>query len=348
LGKIQAPLVGAEPYEVIVTGSTTVNLHNLVATFFQPTSERNKILADELNFPSDIYALKSQLRIHGLDPDENLVFVKSRDGRLLEEEDIISKMTEDVALIILPGVLYRSGQLLDMALLTKEAHNRGIAIGFDCSHSVGAVPHYFSQWDVDFAFWCNYKYLNNGPGGTAGLYVNKKHFAKEIGLAGWWGYRKDKQFDMVPEFERAESAGAWQIGTINMLSSAPLEGSLRMYEEAGIEHLRVKSLKATSYLIYLIDELLPEEKYGYKIGTPRQPERRGGHVALEHDEALRINAALKKRGVMPDFRYPNVIRLAPVPLYVSFHEIWKLVQHLKEIVDTKEYEKFAKKSAPVA
>jgi len=348
LGKLEAPLVGADPSEVVVTNSTTVNLHNLVATFFKPNGKKNKILADELNFPSDIYALKSQLRIRGLNPDQHLVLVKSRDGRMLEEEDIINCMTDEIALIILPGVLYRSGQLLDMELLTKEAHKRGIIIGFDCSHSAGAVPHHFSQWDVDFAFWCNYKYLNNGPGGTAGLYVNKKYFGEEIGLAGWWGYRKDKQFDMKLEFERAESAGAWQIGTINMLSTAPLEGSLRMYQEAGIENLRAKSLQATSYLIYLMDELLPEEKYGYQIGTPREPHRRGGHVAVEHKEALRINEALKERGVIPDFRYPNVIRLAPVPLYISFHEIWRLVQHLKEIVDIKEYEKFTDKSGPVA
>ncbi|MFZ5944346.1 MAG: kynureninase [Bacillota bacterium] len=348
LGKMMAPLVGAQADEVIITGSTTVNLHNLTATFFRPNGKKNKILADELNFPSDKYALDSQLRLHNLNSDSHLILVRSRDGKTLDEDDIVAAMNENVALIILPAVLYRSGQLLDIEYLTSKAHEKGILIGFDCSHSVGAVPHKFSQWEVDFAFWCNYKYMNNGPGGTAGIYVNKKHFNIDVGLAGWWGYQKDSQFDMKLDFRRAKAAGGWQIGTINMLSTAPLEGSLKIYHEAGIENLREKSMTATEYLIFLMDELLPLEKYGFQIGTPRNPQRRGGHVAVEHEEALRINEALKKRGVIPDFRYPNVIRLAPVPLYVSFHEIWQVVQHLKEIMDNQEYANFSDKSGPVA
>lgn len=349
LGEKQAHLVGAEKGEVIVHSANTVNLHNLIATFFKPGSGRTKILIDELNFPSDRYAVDSQLLLRGLDPAKNAVVVKSRDGKTIAEEDIVEAMTVDVALAILPSVLYRSGQLLDLQYLTKEAHKRGILIGFDCCHSVGAVPHSFSEWGVDFALWCNYKYLNSGPGATASLYVNKKHIDKAPGLWGWWGYNKSKQFDMDPDFQPAPGAGAWQIGTVHLFSTAPLHGSMKIFAEAGIERIREKSLKQTEYLMFLIDNLLSGEPYNFKIGTPREPERRGGHVALEHDsEAIRINSALKKRGVIPDFRFPNVIRLAPIALYTSYHEIWQVVQHVKEIIDQREYESFPKERETVS
>jgi kynureninase len=232
-------------------------------------------------------------------------------------------MTEDVALVFLPSVLYRSGQLLDMEFLTFEAHKRGIIIGFDCCHSAGVVPHSLSQWGVDFAVWCNYKYLNVGPGGPATIYINKKHFDRDPGLAGWMGYLPEKQFDLLNEFEAANNAGGWQLGTPHMLSMAPLEGSLKIFNEAGIEKLREKSLKITGYMMYLIENELAQ--YGFKIGNPRDNHRRGGHVALEHEEAIRINAALKDRGVIPDYRRPNVIRLAPVPLYISFYDVWVVI-----------------------
>lgn len=342
LGKKQAAFVGAREDEVIVHSSNTVNLHNLVATFFKPDGSRNKILTDELNFPSDKYAIDSQLLLHGLEPEVHNIMVNSRDGRILEEEDIVNAMSEEVALVILPSVLYRSGQLLDIQYLTDQAHKRGILIGFDCCHSVGAVDHKFSEWGVDFAFWCNYKYMNSGPGATASLYVNRKHFDKAPGLWGWWGCNKSRQFDMDLRFQPAPDAGAWQIGTVHLFSTAPLDGSLKIFAEAGIDRIRGKSLRQTGYLMSLIDSLLSKEPYSFSIGTPRQAGRRGGHVALEHDtEAIRINSALKKRGVIPDFRFPNVIRLAPIALYTSYHEIWQVVGHLKEIIDKKEYEEFS-------
>ncbi|MDK2856798.1 MAG: kynureninase [Bacillota bacterium] len=348
LGRAEASLVGAQPDEVIVTASTTLNLHNLLAAFYRPQGRRRKILADELNFPSDKYALESHLRLHGLDPEEDLILVRSRDGRTLEEKDIIAELTDEVAVAVLPSVLYRSGQLLNLSLLTYAAHERGVIIGFDLSHSAGVVPHKLHAWDVDFAFWCNYKYLNGGPGAVASLFVHQKHFDRLPGLAGWWGYRKDRQFDLCLQFEPAVGAGAWQAGTPHILSLAPLAGSLKIFQEAGMERLRAKSLALTSYLMYLIDALLSGPPYNYSIGTPREPERRGGHVAVEHEEAVRINAALKRRGVIPDFRPPNIIRLAPVPLYVSFHDVWQVVQHLKEIIETKEYEKFPRERDTVA
>jgi kynureninase len=346
LGEMMAPLVGALANEVIVTGSTTVNLHQLVATFYKPEGTRTKILADELTFPSDIYALQSQLRIHGFDPETHLVRVKSRDGRFLEEEDIIEAMTDEIALIILPTVLYRSGQILDMKRLSAEANRRGILIGFDGCHSIGAIPHSFSEWGVDFAYWCNYKHLNGGPGSVGGLYVNSKHFGTAPGLAGWFGSKKEKQFDMEHSLTPADSAGAYQIGTPHVLSLAPLLGALEIFIEAGIENIRAKSLNINQYLMDLINQELHD--FGFTIGNPSDDIRRGGHVSLEHKEAARICKALKENGVIPDFRAPNIIRLAPVALYTSYTEVWEVVQILKKIMTEKQYEKFKNEREVVA
>lgn len=346
LGEMIAPLVGAAANEVIVTGSTTVNLHQLVATFYKPEGTRTKILADELTFPSDIYALQSQLRIHGFDPDTHLIRVKSRDGRFLEEEDIIGAMTDEIALIILPTVLYRSGQILDMKRLTAEANKRGILIGFDGCHSIGAIPHSFSEWGVDFAYWCNYKHLNGGPGSVGGLYVNSKHFGTAPGLAGWFGSKKEKQFDMEHSLTPADSAGAYQIGTPHVLSLAPLLGALEIFAEAGIENIREKSLKINRFLMDLLDQEL--SGMGFNIGNPQDAVRRGGHVSLEHKEAARICKALKENGIIPDFRAPNIIRLAPVALYTSYCEVWEVVQILKKIMEERQYEKFANEREVVA
>jgi kynureninase len=341
LGAMCAELVGAEPVEVVATGTTTVNIHQLVNTFYEPNGKK-KILADSLTFPTDIYALRSVVRLRGLNPSQDLVLVSSKDGRFLEEDDIIDMMDEDVALVFLPSVLYRSGQLLDMKRLAKEAHKRGVPIGFDCSHSVGVIPHRLDEWEVDFALWCSYKYLNGGPGGTAFLYLNKKHFNRKPSLAGWFGYVKERQFDLSINFEHSKSAGGWQISSPAILSSAPIEGSIEIILKAGIEAIRKKSLKLTSYLIYLIDETLSGKPYDFSVGTPREAERRGGHVAVEHEEGMRISEALRARSVVSDFRPPNVIRIAPAPLYNTYHEVWRLAQHLKAIVDKKEYEKYSK------
>ncbi len=347
LGAMAAQLVGAEPEEVVATGTTTVNIHSLVNTFYNPEGARTKILADELNFPTDIYALQSQVKNKGFNPKTHVILAPSKDGRFLDEEKIVELMNEEIALVMLPSVLYRSGQLLDMPYLTEEAHKRGIYIGFDCSHSVGVVPHFFDKWGVDFALWCSYKYLNAGPGSTAFLYVNEKHFDREPALPGWFGYVKEKQFDMLLGFEHARNAGGWQISSPAILSSAPCEGALKITLEAGINAIREKSLKMTSYLMYLIDELISGDLYHFRIGTPREPERRGGHVGIEHDEAFRISAALQARGVVSDFRPPNVIRIAPIPLYNTYYEVWKVISHLRAIIDDKEYEAFSRERGAV-
>jgi kynureninase len=334
LGARSAALVGAEPDEVVVTGGTTVNLHNLVATFYEPSGKRRKIVATELDFPSDIYALVSQIALKGGDPERDLVIVPSRDGRTIDEDDLIAAMTEETALALLPSVLYRSGQLLDLARLTAAAHERGILIGFDCAHSAGAIPHAFDRDGVDFAFWCNYKYLNAGPGAIGSLYVNRRHFGTAPGLAGWWGYQKARQFDMRHEWEGAEGAGAWQIGTVSVLAAAPLLGSLALFAEASIDAIRAKSLALTDFLIALLDDGLTAPPYGYAVGTPREHARRGGHVAVEHAEGPRVAKALKGLGVIPDFRPPNVIRLAPIPLYASFEDVYRVAEALRSVIDT--------------
>lgn len=346
LGHQMAALVGAMPEEVIVTGSTTSNMHQLVSTFYRPEGKRTKILADSLTFPSDIYALKSQLALRNLEPGQHLVQVQSRDGRTLEEEDIIASMADDIALIVLPGVLYRSGQVLDMKRLTQAAHDRGILIGFDLCHSIGAIPHELSGWDVDFAFWCNYKYLNAGPGSVGALYVNQQHFDKVPGLAGWFSSHKEKQFDMEHTLTKADDAGAYQMGTPHIFSVAPLIGSLQLFEKAGITRLREKSLALTTYFMELIDTELKE--FGFHIGNPKEATRRGGHVYLEHPEAARICKALKEEGVIPDFRSPNGIRLAPVALYNSFEDVWKAVKILKTIMENENYKKFENKRGIIA
>lgn len=348
LGGKAAKLVGAKEDEIILTGSTTVNIHQLISTFYEPRGTKTKIIADELNFPSDIYALESQIKLKGLNPEKHLVLASGEEGKLNEEE-IVNLMDEDTALVFLPSVLYTSGQQLDMEYLTKKAHEKNILIGFDCAHSVGVIPHKFDKWGVDFATWCGYKYLNGGPGCTAFIYVNKKHFDKEPGLAGWWGYKKDEQFDMKTEFKSAKNAGGLQISTPNILGSAALKGSLELINDAGIDSIREKSLKLTNYLMYLIDEELSEEPYLFSYGNPKEEKQRGGHVALKREEeAFRINEALKSKGIVPDFRPPNVIRIAPIPLYNTYSEVWKVVQKLKEIIDQDEYQEFSKQRDAVS
>jgi kynureninase len=337
-GRLLAPLVGAEDDEVLVASSTTINLHQLLATLYQPAGPRVRILADELAFPSDIYALQSHLRLRGRDPRVDLVRVASRDGLTLAEQDLAEAMTGDVALAVLPSVVYTSGQLLDLAWLTRQAHAHGVLIGFDCSHSVGAVPHALDAWGVDFAFWCSYKYLNSGPGGVGCLYLNRRHFGRAPGLAGWFGCRKERQFDMAPDFDPAPDAQALQIGTPHLLSLAPLLATLETVREAGIDRLRAKSLRLTAFLIELAAAELGA--YGFTIGTPREDSRRGGHVALVHPEALRICQALKEAGIVVDHRPPNIVRLAPVALYNTFADCCAAVARLKAVMDDRAYERY--------
>ena len=228
-----------------------------------------------------------------------------------------------------------------------EAHKRGILIGWDGCHSVGAIPHQFHDWDVDFAYWCNYKYVNGGPGAVGALFVHERHLGKvRPGLTGWFGSNKEKQFDMEHTFTPAEDAGAFQIGTPHILSMAPLLGSLQMFEEIGIEKIRAKSLRQTEIMMELIEEMLGD--YNFTLGNPTSSTERGGHISLEHKEAARICKSLKEHGIIPDFRKPNIIRLAPVALYTSYQELYKTIHTLKTIMDTKHYEKYSNEREVVA
>lgn len=345
LGARLAKLINAESNEVIVTGNTTGNIHQAIATFWKPTKERYKILVDDLNFPTDRYAIDSQIALKGMKVEDVLKIVKSKDGIFIDEDAVINAMTDDVAIILLPSALYRSSQLLDMERLTKEAHKRGIYIGFDLCHSIGGVPHDFKKIQPDFAVWCNYKYLSAGPGAAAGIYVNKKHFNKPVGLAGWFGNKNETQFQLKHKFEQAPDIVAFQTGTPSHFAMAPLEGVLDIYDEAGIDRIRTKSLDLTAYLMYLIDTKL--RPYGYSYNNPTNDAIRGGHVSLVHDEAYRICMALKQHNVVPDYREPNVVRLAPIALYNSYEDAYKLVEALEIIGKNKEWEKFSNERAMV-
>ncbi|WP_075619926.1 kynureninase [Paenisporosarcina indica] len=341
-----AKLVGANGTEVMVTGSITVNIHQMLSTLFHPTVERSVIVVDELNFPSDIYAVESHLRLRGLNPAVSLRKVKSNDGYTLTLHAIEEMLTEDVAILLLPSVLYRSGQLLDLGRITEMAHSKGIIVGFDLAHSVGAVPHQLHTDNVDFAIWCHYKYMNSGPGGTGGLYIHERHHHELPGLAGWFGSNKTKQFDMSHDFSKADGAGAYQIGTPNLLSTAPLSGSVELFEEVGMEAIRSKSLALTKYLRDLVHAELGT--YGFVDVTPTADEARGGHIALAHPEAARICKALKEANVIPDFRTPDIIRLAPISFYSSFVDVWEMVQRLKKIMDEDTFKTFSNERNVVA
>jgi len=340
LGDELAPILGASEAEVVVANSTTVNIHTLIGTFLDRLDDApHGVLVNELDFPTDHYAVRAQLRQRGLDPDEHLHVVESRDGRTIEADDVVAAMDEyDVGIVFMPSVLYRSGQLFDIERITREAHDRGLLAGFDLAHSVGVVPHELSEIGVDFAVWCSYKYLNAGPGAIAGLYVNEKQFGTTPALAGWWGHDKETQFEMNMTFTPAETAGAWQNGTVPVFSAAPLFGSIEIIRSAGIDAIREKSLDLTSYLIALVDERLSD--LDCSVGTPRNPAMRGGHVAIEHPEAARLSRALRDRGIVVDFRRPNVIRVCPAPLYIGYEDVWNVVDTIREILEKKEYEEY--------
>ncbi len=338
LGALAAPLIGAKPNEVLITGSTSVNLHQMLASFFRPQGLRRKILIEEAAFPTDAHAVKSHLKLRGLDPARDIVVVPSRGGTVLEEDDIIAAMSGEVAFAILPAALYRTGQLLDVKRLTQEAHARGIVICFDGCHSVGAVPHALHDDGVDCAIFCTYKYLNGGPGATGGLFVHEKHLGAAPGLASWFSSRKDRQFDMSNDLEHADGASAYHIGTPNILSMAPLLGALELVNGAGIANIRARSLALTRFMIELFDGELGS--LGFSLATPREEGRRGGHIALRHQEAPRICKALKQHKVIPDFRPPDIVRLAPSPLYTSFAEVAQTIAVLKDIAQSKAYLEF--------
>ncbi|HEV2472172.1 MAG TPA: aminotransferase class V-fold PLP-dependent enzyme, partial [Chthonomonadales bacterium] len=268
------------------------------------------------------------------DPNANVVLIEPDGRRLISEDQVIQAMDGSVHTVFLSQVAYHTGQLLDVRRIAAAARSRGILIGLDCSHSIGVMPHRLR--DVDFAVWCSYKYLCGGPGAAAGLFLNRRHAGAAPGLPGWFGLAKDRQFDMSAIFQPAGGAAGLQIGTPNVLSMAPLAGALNLLEEAGIDAVREKSLAQTGYMIELSD-LFAEEM---ELITPREPERRGSHISLTHPEAVRICGALKAVGVIPDYRPPDIVRLAASPLYTSFTDCFEAMVRLRAILDEGTYRSF--------
>lgn len=331
-----AKLVGAEASEVAIANSTTVNLHQLLATLYPGGEERRtKILAYADEFPSDLYAIASFLRGRGLEPREHMVLVPSGADGLIDEAALQRVLTDDptLRLAVLPAVVYTTGQLLELQGIATAARAAGVLVGFDLSHSVGVVPHQLSAHGADFAFWCHYKYLNSGPGAPGGLYLSARHAGRAPGLAGWWGSHKERMFRMERELDAAHGAAALQIGTPTVLGLAAIEGALGVTEEAGLAAIRAKSLRLTAYLMERLEARLPFGEGGFLFGNPREDKRRGGHVALRHPEGARLCRALKLAGVVPDFRTPDIVRLAPVPLYNTFEECHEAVERLRVILD---------------
>lgn len=341
--RLLAPLLGADPADVMVGQSTTVNLHQLLATYYDPDGPAPKILIDEWAFPSDRYAVESHLRLRGR-PSADLIIVPCREN-LLDEEGVLSAMDDGVGMAVLPSVVYRTGQFLDMPRLTWEARKRQVLVLWDCSHSAGVVPHRFASDEIDLAFGCTYKFLNGGPGSVGWLYVNPMFRGADPGLAGWFGSDPARQFEMSAEFLPSDDAGRFQIGTPHVLSLAPLLGALELVNRAGLDAVHQKSLELTGFLSRLVDDRLG--RFGVRVITPKESDRRGGQVTLAHPAAGKLSRALRSRGVIPDYRPPDLLRLAPAPLYTSFAECERAIDILEEILATGAHEQLPDRDGPV-
>jgi kynureninase len=332
-----ARLVGAQPNEVVCMNSLTVNIHLMMATFYRPTKSRFKILMEEPAFPSDTYAIKSQIVHHGLDPKEVLILARPREGEFaIRQEDIeaaLNKHGEQVAVVMMGGLNFFTGQLFDIEKITALAQKRGCAVGFDLAHAIGNVPLELHNWNVDFAVWCSYKYLNGGPGAVAGAFVHERHATntKLPRLAGWFGNDPNTRFrlHLEPEFIPVSSADGWQISNPPIFSMAPLRASLAIFGEAGgMEPLRAKSIKLTGYLQFLLDQCGSNR---FTVITPSETNARGCQLSiLAREHPKQLFNKLQAAGVKCDFREPNIIRAAPAPLYNIFHDVWRFAKILTE------------------
>jgi kynureninase len=331
-----AKVVGAKPSEVTVMNTLTVNLHLLMVSFYQPTSKKYKIICEEKAFPSDQYLLQSQVKFHGFDPTDAIIEVKKRAGEnILREEDIletIEKNKNETALVFIGGVNYYTGQVFDMQKITAFAKSNDIIVGWDLAHAAGNVELKLHDWDVDFASWCSYKYMNSGPGNASGCFIHEKHHKnKDLHrFAGWWGHNKEKRFLMEPQFDPVEGADGWQISNLPVLSLAPYLASLQLFEEVGMEKLIKKRNLLTAYLDYILKEIDKETpNTAFEIITPEVARACQLSVYL-HGQGRSIFEYLMKNGVITDWREPNVIRLAPAPFYCSFEDMYQFGQILKK------------------
>lgn len=329
-----ASIMGALPEEITVMNTLTVNLHLLMVSFYRPDAKRYKILCEEKAFPSDQYMLKSQLRFHGLDPEEALVEVPRRNGgHHWHTEDVLSAIAEhadSLALVLIGGVNYYNGQVFDMEAITRAGRQAGAMVGWDLAHAAGNVPLKLHEWGADFASWCSYKYLNSGPGNASGVFIHERHLNREDlpRFEGWWGTRKETRFLMRPEFEPADSADAWQLSNPPILSLAPFLASLELFQEVGMDALVAKSRKLTAYLEFVLQEIDAQVESRFEVITP---EARGCQLSVFlHGEGRPLFDYLMEQGVIADWREPNVIRLAPAPFYCSFTDMYRFGQILKE------------------
>lgn len=336
-----AELIGAKPREVVLMNSLTVNLHLMMISFYRPGGRRNKILIEQQSFPSDRYAVESQIRMHGLDPADCLVEIEPSDSsRTIDEKDVedyLALYGDQVALVLWPGVHYASGQFFDLDRIAKSAHSAGAFCGFDLAHAVGNVPLNLRKSDVDFAVWCTYKYLNSGMGSVAGCFVNERHGDHDelARLHGWWGNHPETRFLMEPEFVPAEGAEAWVLSNPPILSMAPIRVALDLFNQVGMTELRKKSIAMTAYLEQLIRAELNDS---LEIVTPPEPERRGCQLSLRvlagRDAGRALFEQLEAAGTIPDWREPDVIRVAPVPMYNQFEDCWRFVKQVKGFLGT--------------
>ncbi len=329
-----AKIVGAKPEEITVMNTLTVNLHLLMVSFYRPTKKRYKILCEEKAFPSDQYALASQVRFHGFEEKDAIVKIKKRKGEnFWRTEDILSKIDEigeELALVFIGGVNYYNGQVFDMKTITKAAHKTGAFAGFDLAHAAGNVALSLHDWNIDFAAWCSYKYMNAGPGNASGVFIHQKHLGKKDipRFEGWWGHNKERRFLMEPKFDPIPTADSWQLSNSPILSLAPYLAALELFEEVGMQALLKKQKKLTAYLEFILHQIDKEVSSTFEIITPKD---RGCQLSVFlHGEGKELFHFLLKKGIITDWREPNVIRLAPVPFYCSFEDMYQFGQTLKE------------------
>ncbi len=332
LAESYAKIVGAKQSEVVAMNTLTVNLHLMLVSFYRPTKNRHKIIIEADAFPSDIYAVESQIKYHGLSPDTSLIKLKPRVGesaiRTEDIEEIINSQGEDIALIMLGGVNYYTGQVFDFERITKLAQAKAINVGFDLAHGAGNVKLELHNWGVDFAIWCSYKYLNSGPGSVAGAFVHEKHHNSDLPrFAGWWGHNKESRFKMPDEFNPIKSVEGWQLSNPPILSLAAIRASLSIFDEVGMEKLVSKSKKLTDYLVFLLNTI---ETDRIEIITPKE---RGCQISIRvKNGSKELFDKITAKGVVADWREPDVIRVAPVPLYNSFSDVFNFYNILKSVI----------------
>lgn len=333
LTNAMAHVVGAKPIEVVVMNTLSVNLHLMMVSFFRPKGNRKKILIEFDAFPSDKYAVESQLKFHGLDPEEDLIQLRAREGEaLIREEDIekiILEQGDEIALIMLGNTNYYTGQFFDMKTITELGHSKGCIVGFDCAHGAGNVELNLHDCGPDFAVWCSYKYLNSGPGSLGGCFVHERHaHNKELPrFAGWWGHNKDTRFKMRDGFDPIPGVESWQLSNPPILSMAAIKASLEIFQEAGISNLRKKAISLTRYCEFVIESIDNER---IKIITPSDPNKRGSQLSIQVQNADKtLFDKITAAGVIADWREPDVIRIAPTALYNSYEDVYHFSQILK-------------------